>query len=478
MISKQAPKILIVDDEKNIRHMLGLLLRGKGYDVREASNGQQALRELLAVEFAIVLCDVRMPKLDGLGLLKELKNRRVETTVIMMSAYGHIDTAIKAIQAGAYDYIAKPFKADEILLTLKKAEERRKLRRENAELRKQARGINNGIIARSKVMMRVLTRVDKVAKYHSTVLISGESGTGKELIAQALHEQSGRKHKPMVTINCGAIPENLLESELFGHVKGAFTDAIRNRIGLFEEANHGTLFLDEIDELPKRLQVKLLRVLQESEIRSVGSSKSRKIDVRVIAASNDDLNEEVKKGRFREDLFYRLNVIPIVLPPLRERAEDIPILLEYFIEKNNKLLCTRIRGIAPRAMNLLSAYSWPGNVRELQNIVERAMILSETDVIEATSLPEQFKEPNFFNQLLAEDELSIKKSTIYLEKVLIKRALKKTKGNRTKAALLLEISLRSLIYKLKEYYPKGLKSSEIHLRNAINSCNCPTWPVN
>ncbi len=456
-MSEAAPRILVVDDEENIRHMLRLLLQSEGYEVREASNGRRALRELLATEFSVVLCDIRMPELDGMELLAELKARHVETTVIVMSAYGHIDTAIEAIQAGAYDYIAKPFKGEEVLLTLKKAEERRKLQRENQELRKRARGLSGGIIARSSAMQRVLTTVAKVAGYRSTVLLSGESGTGKELIAKALHEQSGRRDKPMVTVNCGAIPENLLESELFGHVRGAFTDASRDKRGLFEEAHEGTLFLDEIAELPLSLQVKILRVLQENEVRPVGATRSRKIDVRVIAASHRELEDEVNAGRFRKDLFYRLNVLPITLPPLRARPDDIPILVEHFVNQNNELLRTQIRGVAPRAMNVLTSYAWPGNVRELQNVIERAMVLTDTDIIEVTSLPDHFHENHGpLAQILDGDELSIKKNSAYLERVLIERALKKTGGNRTQASKLLEISHRALLYKIKGYFPDGI----------------------
>ena len=448
-------QLLIVDDEENMRHMLSAFLQKHNYQTDLADNGAEALKRLRAHPYDVVLCDIRMPEMDGMTFLKKMVEERLtEATVIMMSAYGTIDDAIEAMKIGAYDYVSKPFKPDEVLLTLKKAEERERLRRENRQLRKEIEKEYSfeNIIAKSAEMHRIFEAVRKVADYRTTVLISGESGTGKELIAKAIHYHSERASGPFVAINCGAIPDNLLESELFGHVKGAFTDATRNKKGLFEEADGGTLLLDEIGELPKFLQVKILRVLQDSEIRRVGDTKTNKVDVRIIAATVKDLAREVSKNTFREDLYYRLNVIPIHLPPLRERREDIPLLVQHFIKKCNKQLETRIQGIASEAISALMDYSWMGNVRELENTIERAMVLSDSDHIRLDQLPDRILEGHRTgSQGLGEKDLSIKKAARSMEKDLISRALERTQGNRTHAARLLEISHRTLLYKIEEY---------------------------
>jgi two-component system response regulator AtoC len=375
----------------------------------------------------------------------------------MMSAYGSIDTAVDAMKKGAYDFISKPFKSDEILLTLKKAEERESLKRENRRLKERIRKIQENysfgnMVAKSKVMQSVFKLTEKAAQYNTTVLIYGDSGTGKELIARGIHFKGDRSKKPLVPVNCGGIPENLLESELFGHVKGAFTGASRNNKGLFQEADGGTIFLDEIGELPLSLQVKLLRVLQEHEIRPVGDSKTMKIDVRVIAATAKNLEDEVGKGAFREDLFYRLNVLPIRLPPLRDRPEDIPLLCQHFIDRFNISLDREIRGIVPSAMSLLLKHGWPGNVRELENVIERAVILSEESILRSENFPLGLgvrcgieKMENLI------EGYSLKAARKVLEKELITRALKATNGNRTKAARILEISHPSLLSKIKTY---------------------------
>ncbi len=452
-------RVLVVDDEENIRHLLTLLLTKEGYAVTAVENGALALQELAKRDFDAVLCDLRMPELDGMQLLHELAAQRVAATVIVMSAYADIDDALAAIQAGAYDYVAKPFKKDEVLFTLRKAKERQRLRAENASLRAAARGADvfESIIARSEPMRRVFSTVSKVADYKSTVLLSGESGTGKEMVAKALHARSGRSDKAFIAVNCGAIPENLLESELFGHAKGAFTDASRDKKGLFLEADKGTLFLDEIGDMPTQLQVKLLRVLQENEVRRVGEVKPRPIDVRVVAASIHNLESLVKEGKFREDLFYRLNVLPIHLPPLRERPEDIPLLVEHFIERHNTVMHTHVTGVSPKAMSLLARYGWPGNVRELENVVERALVLSDSPLIAVESLPDSVLQAHDgVRAIFDADELSIKRATRALERLLIGRALEETRGNRTAAAKLLELSHRALLYKIKDYYPDGI----------------------
>ena len=448
-------RILIVDDEENFRHMLSVILKKEHYDVETASNGEEGLKKITLSTFDQILCDIRMPKMDGMEFLREAQKGGVDVTIIMMSAYGTIDTAIEAMKLGAYDYISKPFKPDEVILTLKKAEERERLRRENELLRKEVQKEYSfkNIISKNEKMQGIFDVIKKVAPYKSTILITGESGTGKELIAKALHYSSDRSQSPFIPINCGAIPENLLESELFGHVKGAFTDAIRTKKGLFEEADGGTLFLDEIGELPTQLQVKLLRVLQDGEIRRVGESKSIQIDVRIISATVKDLVKEVNEGRFREDLFYRLNVLPIHIPPLRERKEDIPLLVNHFIDKYSQSMDKKMAGITPRALDTLINYKWYGNVRELENTIERAIVLTDKENIELENLPMEIQ--NFQDQIqltpLADDEYSIKKGSKFLETNLIKKALKKTKGNHTHAARLLEISHRALLYKIKEY---------------------------
>ncbi len=448
-------RILIVDDEESFRHMLSVILIKEGYEVETSSNGEEGLQRAAASTFDQILCDIRMPRMDGLAFLREIKKTGAEATIIVMSAYGTVDIAIEAMKLGAYDYISKPFKPDEIILILRKAEEREQLRRENQLLRKEvAREYSfENIVSKNEKMQKIFDVIKKVSQYKSTVLITGESGTGKELVARALHYNSDRSQSAFIAVNCGAIPENLLESELFGHAKGAFTDAIRTKKGLFEEADNGTLFLDEIGELPGQLQVKLLRVLQDGEIRRIGESKPIQIDVRIVAATVKDLQKEVNEGRFREDLFYRLNVLPLHIPPLRERKEDIPLLIQHFIGKYNNAMNKNITGIEYKAMGTLMSYKWYGNVRELENTIERAIVLSEKNKIEPENLPieiQTFKD-ECQPETLPEEEYSIKKTSKVLEINLIKKALKKTKGNHTHAARLLEISHRALLYKIKEY---------------------------
>ncbi|MGZ3595350.1 MAG: sigma-54-dependent transcriptional regulator [Syntrophales bacterium] len=448
-------RILIVDDEESFRHMLSVILIKEGYEVDTSSNGEEGLQKASASPFDQILCDIRMPRMDGLVFLREIKKTGAETTVIMMSAYGTVDTAIEAMKLGAYDYISKPFKPDEIILTLRKSEEREQLRKENQLLRKEVGKEYSfeNIVSKNEKMQKMFDVIKKVSQYKSTVLITGESGTGKELVARALHYNSDRSQSPFVAVNCGAIPENLLESELFGHAKGAFTDAIRTKKGLFEEADGGTLFLDEIGELPGQLQVKLLRVLQEGEIRRIGESKPIQIDVRIVAATVKDLSKEVNEGHFREDLFYRLNVLPIHIPPLRERREDIPLLIQHFIGKYNQTMNKNVADVDHNALDTLMNYKWYGNVRELENTIERAIVLSEKNNIGLENLPieiQNFKE-EFQLEVLSEEEYSIKKASKSLEVNLIKKALRRTKGNHTHAARLLEISHRALLYKIKEY---------------------------
>ena len=454
----EAKRLLIIDDEENMRHMLTAMLKSFGYRIDTAANGQDGLEKVMQNTYDFVLCDIKMPQMDGIQFLKAGHENIIATTVIMMSAYGNIDTAIEAMKAGAYDYISKPFKPDEVYLALKKAEERESLRRENLQLKKRIQKFEENykfgnMIGQSGAMRAVFKLAEKVAPYNSTVLITGESGTGKELVARGIHLAGDRSDQPLITVNCGGIPETLLESEFFGYKKGAFTGADRNKKGLFEEAHQGTIFLDEIGELPLALQVKLLRVLQENEIRMIGDTKVKKIDVRVIVATAKQLDEEVQKGTFREDLFYRLNVLSIKLPPLRERTEDIPLLSQHFLKRFNARLNKEVKEITPSAMSVLMNHHWPGNVRELENVIERAMILADETVLMPDNLPPELQTQSNASQGIetAYQGFSLKAAQKIYEKQLITKALTETNGNRTHAARLLEISHPSLLSKIKTY---------------------------
>jgi two-component system response regulator AtoC len=448
--------ILIVDDELGLRHTLTLILGAEGHEARAASNGEAALEMLAEGDVDIILCDVRMPGMDGLAFLDRYLAGPPpgRALVIMMSAYGDDEAALDAIKRGAYDFLPKPFRADQVLLVVRKAIEREGLRQQVLQLHEELAALRapNGIVGHSAALQQAIALARKVAKHPSTVLVTGESGSGKELIASLIHEASPRKSAPFVAVNCGAIPEQLLESELFGHARGAFTGAVENRSGLFEEADGGTLFLDEIGELPVPLQVKLLRALQEGEVRRVGDNSPRKVDVRVIAATSRDLETEVKTGRFRADLFYRINVVRIPLPPLRDRREDIPELVRHFIGAFNKRLALAITSVTPAAMRLLMEYAWPGNVRELVNVVERAMVLADGAQVDVEHLPAAVRAPGTAISAGDDDlDLSVKRRTEALERTLIERALRQTDGNRTRAARLLDLSHRALLYKIKEY---------------------------
>ncbi|MGB5987967.1 MAG: sigma-54 dependent transcriptional regulator [Desulfobacterales bacterium] len=451
------PRLLVIDDEANMRDMLAKLLGRQAYRVTTAENGWQALDLVSRTTFDYVLCDLKMPEMDGMAFLEAARPHLAASTVIVMSAYGTMDTAIEAMKLGAYDYISKPFKFDEVHLALKKAEERENLRRENRRLKQRLQELAEPrafgqMVAQSRAMQAVFKLAGKVARFDTTVIIHGESGTGKELIARGIHHQSRRAQGPLIPVNCGGIPENLLESEFFGYTKGAFTGADRNQKGLFEEAHGGTLFLDEIGELPLALQVKLLRVLQEGEIRPLGSTKTRKVDVRIVAATAKDLEHEVSRGRFREDLFYRLNVMPIHLPSLRERSADIAPLCQHFINQFNARFEIDIQGVSPAALMLLSKHPWPGNVRELENVIERAVVLAEKRIILPENLPAELGAASHSRRI--DDFLegfSLKEAQKTVEKRLITRALEATGGNRTKAIALLEISHPSLLSKMKAY---------------------------
>jgi DNA-binding NtrC family response regulator len=444
--------ILIIDDEAPMRHMLRMVLERDGYKVSEATSGRQGLDRLQSGHYSLVLCDIRMPEMDGLTFLKEKQAQQFGGTVIMMSAYGSVDTAVECMKQGAYDYISKPFRPDEILLTVRKAEERLHLRQENVQLKKNMRSSSRpqgvaAIIHRSAVMKDLLATVQKAAEVNAPVLITGPTGTGKELIARALHAESPRSDKPFLAVNCSAIPAGLLESELFGHTKGAFTGADRARNGLFGAADGGTLLLDEIGDFPLALQPKLLRVLQEREVRRIGESKTTPVDVRVVAATAKDLKEAVAEGSFREDLFYRLAVISVELPALEQRSEDIAVLVESYLPRIAARLKRPVPSMSPAALNKLAKQPWPGNVRELLNVLEKTLVLCREETIGEGDLalhahPVAPVDPA---------ALSLKKAMVDLEKDYIEKALLATDGNRTHAAKILEISLRSLIYKIKDY---------------------------
>jgi len=447
--------VLIIDDEPGLRQTVSMILGEEGYEVATASDGEEGLRKALETRPDMVLCDVRMPKLGGLEFVERFRDSGGESLVIVMTAYGSTQLAIDAIQKGAYDYLPKPFSADQLVLTLRKAEERESLRREVKRLRNEVTVERRfgEIIAKSAAMTRAIETATKVARYPSPVLVTGESGTGKELVARLIHAESDRAAASFVAVNCGAIPENLLESELFGHAKGAFTGADRERAGLFEEAEGGTLFLDEIGEMPPTLQVKLLRVLQEGEVRRVGENKTRDVDVRIVAATNKTLENEIRDDNFRQDLYYRIAVVPIHLAPLRQRREEIPLLARHFVDAYNDKLALSIRGVNADAMRLLLDYHWPGNVRELENTIERAMVLTHDEELGPDDLPPNVVSPvaPLDDTELGDDELSVKKHTAALEKRLIQKAIARTGGNKTRAADLLELSSRALLYKMRDY---------------------------
>jgi two-component system response regulator AtoC len=449
--------ILVVDDDAAMRHLLSVILTDHGWESHAVASGAEALKELEARDYELVLTDVRMPGMDGLALLREIQKSRPDLTVIVMSAYGAHDAALEAMKAGAYDFLSKPFKRDEVVLVLRKAEERERLASENRRLRTELSGAYRpeAMVGDSPPMQELLRQARKLAPQRATVLLQGESGTGKELLARALHELSPRASMPFVAVNCGAIPAELVEAELFGHVRGAFTDAVRAKKGLAAEADGGTLFLDEIGELPLGVQVKLLRFLQDQEVRPVGDVRSRRVDARVVAATCRDLGSDVAAGRFREDLMYRLDVVRLRLPPLRERMEDVPALVAHFLARHAGLR-PDLPGLAlgEDAREALLAHRWPGNVRELEHALERAVVLADGPLIHELDLPETVRAPAAPPEgegAGVPEDLSIKRAARALEERLIRAALERTGGNRTRAAQLLDLSYRALLYKIRDY---------------------------
>jgi DNA-binding NtrC family response regulator len=437
-------KILVVDDEAPIREMIkkGLSQMG-GLNVEVAQNGLEAIEKIEKDVFDLVLTDLKMPGMDGLELLKVIKGTRPEVMVILMTAYGSIETAVEAMKIGANDYITKPIDLNELLLHISRTQKESILLRENQLLRREVRRKFefNNIIGKSKKMQEVFSLIEKVAPGSSTVIIYGGSGTGKELVAKAIHYNCARADRPFIPFNCGAIPETLVESELFGHTKGAFTGAVQAKKGLFEEANGGTLFLDEISTILPSVQVKLLRVLQEKELMKVGSTERIKIDVRMIAATNENLEENMKKGKFREDLFYRLHVFPIFLPDLKDRKEDIPLLAYYFLDRYSKEARKEIKGIQKKAMKLLLEYHWPGNVRELENAIERAVIMTDQDYLTPNDLPKDLMEG--FSEMIRKG-VKGRKSLDEIKFEYINEILKEVGGNKRIASEILKVNPRTL----------------------------------
>jgi DNA-binding NtrC family response regulator len=451
------PRVLVVDDELNMRRILAAMLRREGYETLTAEDGVQALKLLREEEIAAVVTDMRMPLMDGLKLLEHVRREYPAVPVILVTAHGSVSTAVQAMKRGAFDFVTKPFETDELKLVVSKAVAAYAAAQRDLVPENDDDFGDLGMIGQSRAMQELRRLVRKVASSPTTVLITGESGTGKELVATAIHKLSDRADQPLIKINCTTIPEPLIESELFGYERGAFTGAVTAKPGRFELADGGTLFLDEIGELPREMQAKLLRAIQESEFERVGGIKTIHVDVRLIAATNRVLEEMVRKGEFRQDLYYRLNIVPIQLPPLRERRDDIPLLINHFIKKFNRRLGRNVTGFTPAAIQALMDYHWPGNIRELENIMQRVILLSDNDLIDVTDLPPALEETETPSELTAwrEPNLSLKEivrqRTEVLEKSLIRAVLKETNGNVTQAAKRLQISRKSLQLKMKEY---------------------------
>ncbi len=445
-------KILLIDDDKNLCKVIGYQLQKNGYTVTLVNEGQEGLTRFRENDFDIVITDIQMPDISGIQVLKEIRRRNQQVIVIIITAYGSIESALEACRLGADDYLTKPFGQEQLVFVIEKAVRLRELQQENTQLRQQLIGKYrfDNMVSHSSKMEDVLRMAGQVAASDATVMILGESGTGKELVARAIHYNSPRKNKPMVTVNCPSIPDNLLESELFGHVRGAFTGAIKDRKGKFEIADGGTIFLDEIGDLREEVQAKLLRVLQEHEIERLGDSKTMKVNARVVAATNKNLEQLVREGSFREDLYYRLSVVPITIPPLRERKEEIPFLVDYFIARygdNRKI------SVEAEVITALQHYDWPGNVRELENVIERAVVLSTDDRITLESLP-----PQLFAKAAIATGVPVSvaspiqgQSLEAVERQMITESLERTGGNRTQAAKLLQIPRHVLLYRMKKF---------------------------
>ncbi len=444
-------KILVIDDEESMCNFMEIMLSKEGYTVETTNSGLEGISKLQRENFDLVIADLNMPEISGLEVLQEIKSFKSEQEIIMMTAFASVDTAIEAMKHGAADYVTKPFKVDEIKIVIEKSINRKNLIHENVELKKQLQGDNSfdNFIGSSEPVVQLKKLAKRVASSDSTVMILGESGTGKDVIARAIHHHSPRCGGPFVSINCAALPEALLESELFGHKKGSFTGAIKDKEGLFQAANRGTFFLDEVGNTSLAIQVKLLRVLEERKITPVGETKPIDVDVRLIAATNSDLEAEVRAKHFRADLFYRLNVIPIFIPPLRERRDDIPLLADHFSAKFKKKMNVPAKTISPKAMAALTTYDWPGNVRELENTIERAVLLNRSDIIEPSDFPDKLTNPA--TKLVVSDEQPSTPTLESIEKAYIHFVMAQTGGKKAEAAKILGINSSTLYRKLDRY---------------------------
>jgi DNA-binding NtrC family response regulator len=452
-------KILFVDDEKSILELLKKVFTKEGYSVQTAMSAGKAFELLDENDFDLILTDIRLPQKSGMDILKQVMKKKPEIPVIMMTAYGTIKQAVEAFKIGAVDYVVKPFDLEELKLIVNHGLEKRKLKEENILLKKELKEKFNieNIIGKSKIMQEVFNLIEKISATDSTVLIYGESGTGKEIAARAIHINSHRKDKPFVTINCGALPENLLESELFGHVRGSFTGAVSEKKGMFQVAENGTLFLDEVGEMSLSTQVKLLRALQEKKIRKVGGIKEIDTDVRIIAATNQDLKKRIKEGRFREDLFYRLNILYFEMPPLRKRREDIPLLVSHFLEKYCKKMGRGMKRLVPEVISVLESYYWPGNVRELENVMERIVAIEERTTVTVGSLPKDLLSPqsSFEEDFSLQDGFDLNKKLDEISRSYLQKALKQSEGSLKKTASLLGLNYRSLRYLIEKFELKS-----------------------
>jgi len=460
-------RILIIDDEKSILDLLSVVFKKEGYKVATALSAKAALDYINKNDFDLILTDIKLPQMSGMRILQHIKDKDPDMPVVMITAYGTIKQAVEALKMGALDYVVKPFNMEELKIIVAQGLEKRRIQAENVLLKRELKekyGLES-MVGKSKVMREIYSLIEKIAGTDSTVLISGESGTGKEIAARAIHHQSTRRDKSFVSINCGALPENLLESELFGHVKGSFTGAIANKKGMFEIAEKGTLFLDEVGEMSPWTQVKLLRTLQDKKIRRVGGTDEIPVDVRIIAATNQDLKKRIEEGKFREDLFYRLNVISLEVPPLRDRKDDIPVLITHFLKKYCARMGRKMKRIPPRVMKIFESYPWPGNVRELENTIERIIAIEERETITESSLPEEMLAP----QSETERDYELKpgfdlNATIdEISKNFVQQALRRANGNLKETAELLGINYRSLRYLIEKLELKSVRETERRL---------------
>lgn len=475
-------KILVIDDEKSILDLLSVVFKKEGYQVETSLSGKKGIELIEKNDFDLILCDIRMPQINGLEVLKKVKTKKSDIPVVMITAYGTIKQAVGALKAGALDYVVKPFDVEELKIIVAQGLEKRKLREENILLKKELkeRFKFENMIGKSKSMQEIYSLIEKIAGTDTTVLIEGESGTGKEMAARAIHYLSHRCGNPFVSINCAALPENLLESELFGHTRGSFTGAIADKKGMFEVAQKGTLFLDEVGETSPMTQVKLLRTLQERSLRRVGGTGEIPVDVRIIAATNQDLKRRIKEGNFREDLFYRLNVISFKMPPLRIRREDIALLVSHFIQKYCKGMGRKMKRLAPEVMKIFESYLWPGNVRELENVVERVVVIEERETITEESLPEELLAPQrkVETRLLLEPGFNLYECLDEISRNYIREALESTEGNLKDTASLLGINYRSLRYLIEKYSLKSTVRTNAFGRKKTNFVNRVTKNVN